>query len=349
MCLPAYNGLSANKIYVRVMRIGFTSSFYSTVAHRMVLGVVLLTLLGAQVAHGQKWKKRPWDATMSLGTTNFFGDLGGGQGDAAHFMGVKDLDFAASRPVLQLGLRYKFAERFSARGNLGIGMIGANDKYSGHIGREMRNLHFRSLLVETSGQIEFYFIKEEMAARYRYSSVAGLASISGYLFLGVGGVYFNPQAEYEGRWYSLQPLGTEGQGIGDNPAKYSRIAAVFPGGVGLKYTLDRFWTVGMEMGIRYTLSDYVDDTSGSYYNVDIIREAYGDVAAALADRNRDIYFSPDGNFVPYITNDRPDGYAPPRGSPKFNDAYMFMMVTASYRFRYGLFGGMFRMGNRAKY
>ena len=32
-------------------------------------------------------------------------------------------------------------------------------------------------------------------------------------FVGVGGFYFNPKAKYEGKWVSLQPLGTEGQGL----------------------------------------------------------------------------------------------------------------------------------------
>ncbi len=300
--------------------------------------------------HAQKWKRRPWDATMGIGSTNFFGDLGGGQGDAAHFMGIKDLDFAATRPVLQLGLRYRFMERFSARWNIAGGMIGADDELSGHPGRKSRNLHFRSMIFESNAQLEFYFIKEEIAARYRYSSVTGWNSISAYLFMGIGGVYFNPQAEYEGKWYNLQPLGTEGQGLEGAPAKYSRFAAVFPGGIGVKYTIDRYWSVGAEFGVRYTTSDYIDDTSGSYYNSDDIRAAYGDVAAALSDRNKDASWVNEGQQY-YTDKTLPEHIAsiPPRGSATFNDAYMFLVFQASYRFRYGLFGGLFGRRGRAKY
>lgn len=324
------------------------ASFQSIFAIALLIIWSIIVLSPTQ-ANAQKWKRRPWDATIGVGSTNFFGDLGGGQGDAAHFMGVKDLDFAATRPIVQVGLRYRFLERFSARLNIATGMIGANDELSGHLGRQSRNLHFRSYIVETNAQVEFYFIKEKIAARYRYSSVTGWGSISAYMFLGIGGVYFNPQAEYDGAWHSLQPLGTEGQGLEGGPAKYSRFAATFPGGVGLKYTIDRYWSVGAEFGVRYTTTDYIDDVSGSYYNADLIRAAYGDVAAALSDRNIDPHWVTEGQ---YFTNDtKPEHMAsiPPRGSSTFNDAYMFLVFQVSYRFRYGLFGGMFGRGGKAKY
>lgn len=310
----------------------------------------------------QKWKRRPWDGIMAIGTTHFMGDLGGGKGDASHFMGVKDFDFAATRPVVQVGLRYRVLERLSLRWNMTAGLLGGDDMSSGHEGRKYRNLHFRSVVAETNFQAEFYFIKEQISARYLYSSVKGWPNISAYLFAGIGGFYYNPQAELDGVWHNLRELGTEGQGIGDNPAQYGKFALSFPVGIGVKYSVDRFWSVGAELSVRYSSSDYLDDVSGEYFDTDLISNTYGSIAAELSDRHIPLPYETayDGHTLPYSKQTmkvskegggeeivpRP---APKRGSPTFNDAFLYLNFNVSYRFRYGLFGGMFGGGGRAKY
>jgi hypothetical protein len=316
--------------------------------------LLCLATLPALVS-AQKWNSRPWDGIVALGTTNFMGDLGGGSGKAAHFLGVKDFDFTATRPVLQAGLRYKFHNRWGAKLDLSVGMLGGDDASSGNLGRQNRNLHFRSFFFENSLQLEFYIIPDHVAARYRYSSSQGWSNISVYMFTGVGSLLFNPQANYEGKWYSLRKLGTEGQGIGDNPPIYSNWAFVVPIGIGVKYSIDRFWSVGSEITFRYTSSDYIDDAGGKYFNVDEIANKYGAVAAALSDRNMDPYYYPvldaQGNniYSPYVSNARPyTESVPPRGNSNYNDAYMYLTFNLTYRFRYGILGAFSGKG-RAKY
>jgi hypothetical protein len=36
--------------------------------------------------------------------------------------------------------------------------------------------------------------------------------------------------------------------------------------VGFKYTIDRSWGVGLELGLRKTFTDYIDDVSTTYFD-----------------------------------------------------------------------------------
>ena len=71
----------------------------------IILTIIFISLLWlfAPSAQGQRWKRTRWDVQFGLGTTQFFGDLGGGAEDAAHFFGVRDLDISSTRPLIHVG------------------------------------------------------------------------------------------------------------------------------------------------------------------------------------------------------------------------------------------------------
>src|SRR5690606_20202463 len=46
--------------------------------------------------------------------------------------------------------------------------------------------------------------------------------------------------------------------------KYSRINMAISYGGGIKYSLDKQWSIGLEFGMRKTFSDYIDDASSVY-------------------------------------------------------------------------------------
>lgn len=75
---------------------------------------------------------------------------------------------------------------------------------------------------------------------------------NGYLFLGFGGLYFNPKTTVDGKEYASQPLQIEG-------VAYSRFAFVIPFGVGAKMKLTPFVNLAFEAGWRKTFTDYLDD------------------------------------------------------------------------------------------
>jgi hypothetical protein len=150
-----------------------------------------------------------------------------------------------------------------------------------------------------------------------------------YLFGGIGVMYFNPKAEYQGQWVALQPIGTEGQGLEGEDDKYSRFTFTIPYGIGVGKSIDRYWSVNLEFTMRMTFTDYIDDVSTDYYGRNRIRQAKldqgasqaeADRAATLSDRNiysqTEVGLSPDNQLIEQQ-----------RGDPSDNDAFMTGMVT----------------------
>ncbi len=272
-------------------------------------------------------KPRP-EFIIGVGASNFLGELGGANQIGTFF--VRDLEFKATRPSTQIAIRYKFSKRFAVKGGYYYQLLSGNDKLTKEPFRNNRNLHFRSSIHEVSGQFEFFFTKEQQGARYNIKNAKGMKNYNfqAYGFVGVGGIYFNPQAKYRGAWVNLQPLGTEGQGLVDGPKKYSRFTFVIPYGIGVKNAIDKEWSVGLEVGIRKTFSDYIDDVSGVYYDNDALRAARGDMAADLADPS--LLNMPEalgGNSIGGIQSAKGEV----RGHSNHKDAYMFLNVTISYK------------------
>ena len=106
---------------------------------------------------------------------------------------------------------------------------------------------------------------------------------------------------------------------------YSRVAFCIPYGIGVKEAINRYWSVGVEVGIRKTFTDYIDDVSGVYYDNNKLRAARGDMAADLAD--------PSLSYLP--SGIEGNGYQTAagevRGHSQHKDAYMFLNVTFSYK------------------
>jgi len=80
-------------------------------------------------------------------------------------------------------------------------------------------------------------------------------TITAYGFLGVGGLFFSPKLSFNG---SPPEPGT------NYFTDYSNVSIVIPIGLGVKYVIDRFWSVGFEFGRRFTFTDYLDGLSSKY-------------------------------------------------------------------------------------
>lgn len=213
-------------------------------------------------------------------------------------------------------IRYNHNAYFSAKLGLTYGQVSANDQDSKDLGRQSRNLHFKSSIFETSITGEFNILGFEP----KYLS----KTFSPYVFAGIGFFAFNPKAEYQGNWVDLQPLKTEGQGLADFPERkpYKKLAISVPFGGGFKYAINDKLVVGMEMGLRATNTDYLDDVSTTYVADDILNESLGEVSAALA--------NPSG--TPRTTGSK-------RGTATNNDWYFISSITVSYNlFDSGLSG-----------
>ncbi len=184
---------------------------------------------------------------------------------------------AFTKPAGGLVFRYNFNKRLAARANALVGIVEAHDSNSESPAQRQRNLSFKSNIIEASGQLEFNFLDYEIGNEKR--------KFSPYIFGGLAVFNFNPQADLGGQWVSVQPLGTEGQGLpyGASKRKYRLTEISLPFGVGIKTNLADGIGLSLEWGMRKTFTDYLDDVSKRYYNPDDIAAAHGPGAAILSD------------------------------------------------------------------
>jgi hypothetical protein len=295
---------------------------------KLFLLSILLLFCSIQV-QAQRKKSRFLDRCESiygLGFANFLGELGGA--DQFGTNGLKDLEIVLTRPAVHLGFRYRRSPVISYKFNLIYGFVAGRDSLTRETFRSNRNLSFRSPILETSLQLEVSILQvKSTRSRYKLQGVRGKSGIdvNVYMFAGIGGFYFNPKAKYGGRWWALQPLGTEGQGIAASRTKYRRFQACFPVGFGFRVPLqDKNWTLGFEYGMRITTTDYIDDVSTTYFSPTLIGNKYGQVAAKLSNRS----LVPSEVPTSAVTGQQ-------RGDPTDRDAYMFGIITLTYRLKSG--------------
>ncbi len=230
-------------------------------------------------------------------------------------------------PKLAFGgfYRHNFNDHFSAKLCFLYGNVEGNDALSANAEQIQRNLSFKSVVAEFSGQIEINFLP----------FVAGdtKTRFTPYIFGGFGIFKFNPKAYVDagdyvidnttytvdnGGWYALMPLGTEGQGTTAYPdrKKYSLTSFSIPFGIGFKFNIANGVGFGLEWGMRPTFTDYLDDVSATYANPLNLRSEYTDVAAVLSDR------STSGSTEPNVGRQR--------GNSTNKDWYSFAVATLSY-------------------
>lgn len=261
---------------------------------------------------------------ISLGGSLFSGDVN------------PDYAIKETKPSFGLFYRYYLSTKFTLRSNFLFSTLSGDDYEDmswsvKEVYHKVRNLSFRSRIVELSIGTEYYF-KNLLEKKS-----------SPYLFAGLGCFYFNPQAKYQSTWYTLQPIGTEGQGLPGSPKKYNRLQAIGIIGAGYKFRLSKKVYLGFEVGLRFTSTDYLDDVSTKYADKGALR-ANGKMSPILADRSAERYY--DNN--PYIAgnnnltkSDDAYGYSSINGygqegdqwgNSKNKDKYLIYNFTLSYRF-----------------
>ncbi|MFH0892890.1 MAG: DUF6089 family protein [Bacteroidota bacterium] len=280
---------------------------------------LLILLFIPIVAQAQMWKRNRAEFLFGLGTTNFLGELGGANQIGTN--GLRDFEFRATRPLTTIGYSYRVTKEICTQFDMTYGWIYGADKLTTEPARNNRNITYRSPIVETAGKVCYEFIREKKGHRYRLKGIQGLKNIhfTSYIFTGIGGFYFNPKGKYvDGAWYALKPLCTEGQGYYDSRTPYHRIQLAIPMGIGFKYILSKEWFIGLEIGMRKTFTDYMDDVSTTYPDKEYMTDELGTMAG---------YFSnPTTGAIPGATTANQQ-----RGDPGDKDSYMFMTITMRYK------------------
>ncbi|MCX6290393.1 MAG: DUF6089 family protein [Bacteroidetes bacterium] len=292
-----------------------------------IISVFLFLLMIPSLMNAQRWKRQRYEFSFGVGASNFLGELGGANQIGTHYF--KDFEWDMTRFAAAAGLRFKMSNYFAFKTHLTYGRISGDDKLTTETFRNYRNLNFTSDIYEFNINFEGAFQQEQIGSRYRFRKHKGGLSgyeIYSYAFVGAGVFYFDPRTTYNGKTYRLQPLGTEGQGWDPSKAKYSLVQFCIPMGVGFKYTIGNSIGVGLEVGIRKTFTDYLDDVSTKYYNFSASKNS---IIWELADRS--------DNDAPYNKKTYPERTAPgeQRGNSKEKDSYLFAIFSLNYKLTSG--------------
>ncbi|RAI97874.1 outer membrane protein with beta-barrel domain [Chitinophaga skermanii] len=247
--------------------------------------------------------QQDWHIGGMVGISNYSGDLS-----------EKRVDFKYTKPTIGIFVRKDINRYLTLRAGLQWGMVAAADSTAKSAAYRNRNLSFRSHIGEINLIGEFNFMDMEETG------------FTPYIFAGISGFAFNPEARLQGQWITLRNLGTEGQGLSQYPDRnpYNLFQFAIPFGVGAKYELNETWTVGLEFGLRYTFTDYLDDVSSTYVDQNTLLLYRGATAVEMAYRGDEV--NPK-NGTPGVYP--PDGTV--RGNPKNKDWYAFSGITIAYR------------------
>jgi hypothetical protein len=245
------------------------------------------------------------ESGIGLGFATYWGDLNGP-------IYTNNFKYNSAFAV-QLNARKIFNKRIGIHPSLSYGVIKGDDARAENPGQLLRNLRFKSPVLDLSLLAEYFIFPFEPddASSLFYPYVAG----------GVSGFYFNPVATLEGRSYRLQPLGTEGQGMPGFPSKYSLVNWALSFGGGAKISLAPGLNLGIEVIMRRTFTDYLDDVSTNYVNYYELEAGNGIVSAKLANRMNE-YLGEDGPVL--LTT------GTQRGGKEVKDYFLFSIVSLNF-------------------
>jgi hypothetical protein len=234
---------------------------------------------------------------FSLNTFNYYGDLSPKSGKLS-----TDLSF--TRPGIGIHFSHRFGPRYQLNGAFTYGAIKGSDSKSADKTdtdsnfRYRRNLSFRNRIKELS-------VVASMDLFENMSTYISRARWTPYAFAGLAVFHHNPQAQVPdfhldgvtrfsnaGDWINLRDLGTEGQyakleksdkNSGIKPYKLIQVAIPF--GVGARFRINQLLDFSVELGFRYSFTDYLDDVSKNYVDLGVFDS---ELAKAMSYRGNEL-------------------------------------------------------------
>lgn len=225
---------------------------------RLIL-LCLVVFLSAPFASAQLWKMKRYEATAGLGTSQFYGDIGGySLGENA--WGLKDITFLQTRFNVNGSFRYFFTDAIAAKISFAYVMLHATDERGSN---PDRGYEATTSLYEPALIGEYYFVRNRERNSFLFQTYRGISrnrvrdffrSIDVYALTGVGGAWYNVRGNdaLEEKW-SLDPT-----------LESSGFTAVIPLGVGAKLAFDPNILFGLELTGRYAFSDFLDGYTSSF-------------------------------------------------------------------------------------
>jgi hypothetical protein len=326
--IPKKSGISGKKTQGLIRR--SLNSNYLVVPMRKILPLLVTLLLGAGYTPSSAqyyflnngYYENDWviEAGGSFGVMNAMTDLGGKKGIGKPFL--KDLNLQNTN----LSGGFYFTGMY--RSLIGIRLEGCFGSVEGAdsllkavktstFGRYERNLSFRSKINEIQVGVEFHPL---FLSSHIYDE-NGPPLISPYIHAGIGFFAFDPKAQLNGQWYSLQPLHTEGQGFTQyrDRKPYKLQQRNYHLGTGIRMELTDFIVARLEVDHRILNTDYLDDVSqDSYIDPSLFFQNLSPGRAAIASQ---IYFRGDELNPPDVFSTGKQ-----RGNPRNKDSYFTMQL-----------------------
>jgi len=274
-------------------------------------------------------EKVKWEVGFNFGPSFFMGDLGGNSGKGTN--NLKDINFEFTKfmkgafvtmyPKNWIGIRLAGDYTYLEGDDAIINTTGIDELW-----RKQRNLDFKTTILEGYLAIEL-FPTMLFSRNSEYEP-----RLRPYVMGGVGVFHFNPQgsltdAAGNKTWYYLHPLRLEGQGMPEYPASkpYKLTQMNIPFGGGLKFFMSDRINVSLEFLYRKTFTDYIDDVSQRYIDVNYYNKYLTPQEANLAYRLSD---KAKGIIWPGMTR-YPAGTQ--RGDLKDYDTYFSLVMKAGIR------------------
>jgi len=242
---------------------------------------------------------------VTFGAANYFGDLQ-----------PKLFPSYGYEPMAGIVYKYFMSPRVGIRLGASYTNLTAADSLSNIPVNQQRNLSFSTRLFEVHAALELNLLPIEIMDH----------KVTPYIFGGISAFYFDPYADdAAGDKVYLRPLSTEGEGLPMYPDRkqYSLVNMAFPFGGGMKFFIGHRIMLTGELGFRYTNTDYLDDVSKSYVNLDTLQAYKGTIAKQMSYR---------GNTTAKWDHNNPN-YGFQRGDSKSNDWFWYANVTVTVYFR----------------
>lgn len=242
--------------------------------------------------------------------------------------------------------RYNFSPRIAVTGMFAYGKVSGDDK--NFVGEKRtyvqnkatvndfefnkyRNLNFYSDIYEFSVHAEYNFLPNDLTSYTRRPFVP-------YAFLGLGIFNFNPKSTFNNKVVELQPLATEGQGSTtyNTTKKYPLTAVCIPIGLGFRQKIGDDLFIGVEGGIRFTRTNYLDDVGGAFGSRSVIYGATGRTGLFMSDRSWELNPAADPNNSNPLAEDFKFYEGDKRSDRSLfqNDVYFMAGITLSYTLRF---------------
>lgn len=219
--------------------------------NHLILIISFLLILFSVDGFGQRWKLRRYEVGLGIGTTHYHGDIGPAHKEFKTFL-------MSARPSASFDIRFKISPSFAAKLDLGyVNFSGKDQPEDSHA-----YYSFVANGFEHTVRGEYYILGEGRSfgsqANYnRRGMVNNFNKVYLYAYAGLGGLYSKAKVtDLE----TNEPLPEGSPGYNNN----SNYAFVIPLGAGIKYTFDAQWSIGAELGYRWTTSDLIDGFASVY-------------------------------------------------------------------------------------